>query len=427
MIQKIKEGLYKALRRSERYTKTDMIYLVKGSFWLTFGSFITSGTVFLSAIAFAYLLPKDVYGTYKYILSMFGMLSIATLGGMEGAVGQAVARNYEGSFIPAIKVRMQYGLLGSVASIGMAGYYFIHQQPILAGAFLIAAVFLPIMDPLAMYHNYLQNKKLFDVSAIYGAIAQIIAVGSLIITIFITKNLLIILFVYLGSWTLLRYIFLRRTLKDFPPNTLEDPQTISYGKHSTTINIIATLIGSLDSIMLFNYLGPSELAIYSFALAPIAQLRSLSQNLPTLAMPKLAGKSAHELDRTLNKRIILLFTIAIAIVSAYILTAPYIFKIFFPQYISSVFFSQVFSISLLFTMPQDIFGAVIGSKLSSTPKKLLYLWNVPTIVLVVSMFLLISRFGILGVILSRIFSAISVLIINWILWISIKKVEAARA
>jgi len=41
-MQKIKNFLYKKLRLSEKYTRTDMVYIAKGGFWLTFGQSITS-------------------------------------------------------------------------------------------------------------------------------------------------------------------------------------------------------------------------------------------------------------------------------------------------------------------------------------------------------------------------------------------------
>ena len=69
MINFIKEKIYKLLRKSEKWTHTDMIYLAKGGFWLTLGQIISSVSSFALAVAFANFLPKEVYGNYKYIIS----------------------------------------------------------------------------------------------------------------------------------------------------------------------------------------------------------------------------------------------------------------------------------------------------------------------------------------------------------------------
>ena len=57
MIQKIRNKAYNVLRWSEKYTKTDMLYLAKGGSWFTVGQVVSSSSVLLLAIAFANLLP----------------------------------------------------------------------------------------------------------------------------------------------------------------------------------------------------------------------------------------------------------------------------------------------------------------------------------------------------------------------------------
>jgi len=124
LIKKTKIRLYNLLRWSQKYTKTDMVYLAKGGSWLTLGQIVSTIASFLSAIAFANLLPRETYGQYKYILSITSILAIPTLAGINTAVIRAIARGYEGSFIPALKTKIKWGLLGGITSIGLAGYYY---------------------------------------------------------------------------------------------------------------------------------------------------------------------------------------------------------------------------------------------------------------------------------------------------------------
>ncbi len=67
-MQTLRAKICNFLRWSEKYIKTDMIYLVKGGFWLTLGQIISSVSSLLLVIAFANLLPKETYGIYKYFL-----------------------------------------------------------------------------------------------------------------------------------------------------------------------------------------------------------------------------------------------------------------------------------------------------------------------------------------------------------------------
>jgi O-antigen/teichoic acid export membrane protein len=416
MISKIKKKAKEILLWSQKYTKTDMIYLARGGFWLTLGQAISSLSSFLLAIAFANLLPKETYGTYKYILSIASILAIPTLSGIGTAVTQAVARGYEGSLIPALKTKIRWGILGGLASLILAGYYFYQGNTTLTISFLISAVFLPFMDSFGIYDSLLQGRKLFDISTKYFIISQIIAIASLIAVLFFTKNLFLILFAYFASWTLLRFIFLKITLKKFSINHNQDPKTISYGKHLSLIGIIGTIASYLDRILIFHYLGAVEVAVYSFAIAPPNQIKGLFKNLPALALPKLSQRSFKEIDSVLYKRLLKLFIMGGIIAGIYILAAPYIFKIFFPKYLDSIFFSQLFAITIVLTTPISILSAVGQSKLTLTPKSFLYPGSIiPQIILIGSLFLLI-KFGIIGVILSRIIFLISAIVVSLIYW-----------
>ena len=62
----LKQRIYKGLKWSQKYTQTDMVYLAKGGFWLGMGQIITGLASFLLTLAFANLVPKETFGTYKH-------------------------------------------------------------------------------------------------------------------------------------------------------------------------------------------------------------------------------------------------------------------------------------------------------------------------------------------------------------------------
>ena len=100
-MRNIRYKVKELLLRSEKYTKTDMLYLARGGFWLTLGQGLGIIAGLLLVIGFANLLPKEVYGNYKFILSLGGIIGAFTLTGMSIAVTQAVARGFEGNFRPS--------------------------------------------------------------------------------------------------------------------------------------------------------------------------------------------------------------------------------------------------------------------------------------------------------------------------------------
>lgn len=419
-IEKLKVKTHNFLRWTEQYTKTDMVYLAKGGFWLTLGQGISAISSFLLAIAFANLLPKETYGVYKYILSIAGLLAIPTLNGMNSAIIQATARGFEGSFIPAIKTKIRWGLLGGLFSLILSGYYYSQGNSVLVISFLIAAIFIPFMDSFGAYNALLQGKKLFKTSTQYTILSQLIAISSLIGTLFLTKNLFLIVLAYFTSWTLTRFIFLKITLKKFPPNQNQDPKTISYGKHLSLVGIVITIASYIDRLVLFHYLGATQLAIYSIAIAPPEQIKSIFKNLSILTLPKFAQSTKAEIRKTLPYKLFILFALLIGLIIAYTLAAPLLFKILFPKYIESVFYSQM-SIFMIIGGMIPVLNSVLLAK-QANPE--IYKSNIYISVFQIIITLTLGYlFGIIGVITAKISVQIFGLISSFWFFIKVTKNE----
>ena len=398
-IERLKVKTHDFLRWSEKYFKTDMVYLAKGSFWLTLGQGISAISSFLLAVAFANLLPKETYGVYKYILSIAGILAIPTLNGMNTAISQAASCGFEGSFIPAIKTKIYWGFFGGLSSLILSGYYYYNSNSTLAISFLIAAVFIPFMDSFGAYNALLQGKKLFKTSTQYTILSQLIAISSLIGTLFLTKNLFLIVLAYFTSWTLARFIFLKITIKKFPPNQNQDPKTISYGKHLSLVGIIITIASYVDRLVLFQTIGATQLAIYSIAIAPPEQIKSIFKNLSILTLPKFAQSTKTEIRKTLPHKLFILFALLVGLILVYILAAPLMFKILFPQYIESVFYSQM-AIFMIIGGMVPVLNSVLVAK-QANPE--IYKSNIYIAIFQIIITLTLGYlFGIIGVITAKI-------------------------
>jgi len=397
MIKKLKQKIYNSLRWSEKYTKTDMVYLAKGGFWLTLGQIFASASAFLLAIAYANFLPQEVYGTYKYILSIAGILGAFTLAGLGPAIVQSVARGFEGILKSAFWVNLKWSVFMILASFLGALYYFINDNYTLGISLIIIALFSPLTQSAALYGAFLNGKKEFKITVSYGIFITIINAILLAITVIITNNPILIILVYFTSNALLTLFFYIRTIKKFKPNKKIDKKTISYGKHLSLINILGTIAGHLDKILIFHYLGAIQLAIYSFAIALPMQLTLIKKIIRTLVLPKLVGQKIEYIQKNIPKKIIKFFIFLIPVVLVYIIAAPYIYSYLFPQYIKSVYYSQVFSLIIL-SFPTLFFNQVFTAH---SKKKELYIINIVSSILQILLFiLLIPVYKIWGIIAS---------------------------
>src|SRR3989344_3111426 len=133
----MKNYINAAINQAEKLTKTDVRYVARGSFWLGMTQ-VTSVIVGIAMTAgFANLISPETFGLYRYILSVYGILAMAGLPGVATGVLQAVSTGYEEALLQGFKLKLRWSLLGSLASLGYAGYNFLTHQPTLGIVFCI--------------------------------------------------------------------------------------------------------------------------------------------------------------------------------------------------------------------------------------------------------------------------------------------------
>ncbi len=419
MINNIKNKIYNLLRKSEKWTKTDMVYLAKNGFWLTISKIIGTITALGLAVAYANLLPKDVYATYKYIMSIASLFAITSLPGMETSLMRSVTLGYESSFFAAVKTKLKWSLFGILAGLGLSFYYFFQHNNTLAIGFFIASLSSPFINSL-IYGPYLQGKKFFKTISIFNIIKQVV-LSSVIITIiwFSPKIITIILSFYLLT-LFFQFLFFFITCKKYPPNKKRDKKTISFGKHLSVMGILGTISEQADKILLWHFLGPTELAIYSFATLPITQFQSFLKSIPTIAFPKIVSQDVKTIKKTLPIKVLKFMAILLILVMIYIISAPYIFKFIFPKYLEAIKYSQIFALTLLF-FPQRLFVQPIIS--IANKQKLYIIRTITPLTKIILMLALIPFLGIWGAIYALILSRILLFAFTYFLLKNIKQYE----
>jgi len=408
-----KEQVKNRLKKTSEYFKTDIIYTLKGGSFLSLGNFFGIMANFALAFFFARLLPKEIYGTYSYIIAWISVLGVFALTGMDTAVIQSVSRGFDNSLIIGLKKKIKYGFLGTLAALIISAYYFYSDNQTLSLTFFIGAVFIPFLNSFQIYNAYLVGKKEFKTSAYYAIISQIFIASVLITTIFLTKNIIYIVAAYVLANLLPNLFFFIRTKVKVKPQFGENDKEISaYGKHLSLINIFSTIASYIDQFLAFHFLGPANLATYAFAIAPPEQVKGFFKGLSDLILPKFSKRSEDELKKTMTHKIIILTAFTALVVGTYILLAPLFYKIFFPRYLDAVFLSQIFAISMLNTPPALIIGALTAHK---KIKKLYWFNAISPIFQIVILIVLTPLYGLMGLVLARVIartftSAISLII-----------------
>ena len=395
----LKRKMTTAAEFAEKVLKTDIRYIARGGFWLTVGRGASMLSSLLLSIAFANLLPKETYGSYKYILSIASVMSLFTLPGMNTAVTQAVARGHEKTLFSATKERIKWGAIGSVVGLCVAGYYLVQHNAFLAIATSIVAIFLPFMDPFTTYNAFLQGKKNFKWSTLAGNIMQICTAVILLIGMWLSKNALVILVLYFAANALMRYFVFRRVSASVDRSTMDDTQALSYGKHLSAMNILGEIAGNLDNFLAFHFLGPTGVASYSIATAPADQAKGFLSFSDPLLFPQFSKHSDEDIRKHIGRKFFWYGVFGAVVVAGYWIVAPFFFRLVLPQYADMIFLSLLYSLSLLnaVSTPAIIYlGAKRKIKEQYISTLCAYLFQIG------SMTLLTAYYGLPGLIVARI-------------------------
>lgn len=398
--------------RAGGYLQLDLKYYVKNASYLISANIVSILFGLLLSIAFARLLSKEVYGQYNYILSIIGIFAIFSLPGMGIAITQAVARGHDRVLIEGTKEKFKWSILGSVAVFLVGIYYYSAGEILLGKCFLIASLFFPFYENFQTFGPFLVGKKEFGKTSKYHSAIQSLSVLTTIFVVYFSRNLILIIIAYLTSFSLLRgYFFVSAVRK--VKNDRMDADAITFGKHMSLMNVFSNIATYLDRILLANFLGFEELAIYAFAIVLPEQIKGFMKNIGPLTLPKLAVMDEKTIKKEMRRRFVQLAILTAIIIVVYILCAPFIYKIMFPQYIESIFYSRIFMLSFI-SAPTVLITTLFQSK---KKKKELYIFNITqSFFLIATLSVLIPFYGIMGAIIARILMRLFGLILVLILF-----------
>ena len=403
-MDKIRQKGLLVLRSIEKYTKTDMVYLAQGGFWTIFAQIIISLSTLGLAIAFAHYASKETYGQYKYILSIASILGTLTLTGLGPAVIRSVNRGFDGTMNYAFWQNIKWSVLFFLTTLSLSVYYFLHGNTSLGVSMLLVGAFSPFWSSTNLYNSFLAGKKDFRRSALYfGIMGNLFPVLCLFTAIILGSSPTLLITVYFISNTLIGVILYIKVLKIYKPNDSVDNEALAYSKHLSFMGILGAVADNIDQILIFHYIGAVELAIYNFAIAIPSQIKGPIKGFAGLIFPKFVERSDEEIKKGIKNKYIFLFLVSICIIISYVIFAPYIFHIFFPKYTDSIFYSRIFSISLLWiiAIPADAYW-VAKKKIREQ-----YITNISSsIIQIAVLFVGILWWGLLGLVLAQIMSKI---------------------
>lgn len=396
------------IKKLSEILKLDLDYFVRGGFWLTFSAVLSALAGIILSSLFARLWPRDVYGQFSFLIFAVGFLSITTLPGMVEAVFQGSIENKDGVFRKAIKKVVLWSCLGAGALIFGSFYFFVRDNSNLAIAVFLAALAFPFSTLSSLIIAFYNGKKQFKKSSLISVVANLFSVAFTALALIKFGGLIQVTLFSMWSTAIVNIFLTLKALSEIKSFS-EDKKLIKLGMFLSFSQFIWLSLDYLDKLLIPLFLGYEKFAVYTFAILIPLQIQNFFKSFVILGQPKIADIADENVKRVLISKSLLFESVIFSIVLVYIILCPFIYRILYPGYEESVLLSQLFALSLLY-YPSNLFGSYL------VKKRVIKGSMIVTIIYFVSSTLTLLIFlhfwGLIGAILSKIFSRIIQIIIT---------------
>ena len=341
-------------KKIEKITKTDIRYLLRSSIWLNANYGVSSLASFVLSIGLANFLSKDTFGIYQFIISFGSFVAAFTLTGMNTAITKAVASGDDGFVLRSIKSQFTWNTLVSFIPLCAALYYLYKGNLLYTGMLVILAIAIPYITTYNSYSAFLIGKGNFRQHFLYTTALSLIYVVPMLIVIYAIPNPLALVCTYyvtnaLGNYLLFKRVITQYALKEHQV-TEKNESLLAYGKKLSISNILPSMLTTIDTILVYHFIGPAYLAIYTITFNIPERIIGVLRTITSAAVPKFSKHTPESLRGVIGGKVLRMFLVASFCSLVYILCAPFLFHLFFPSYSDYITLTRIASISAVFAI-----------------------------------------------------------------------------
>lgn len=291
----------------------------------------------LKGIATGYLVTRffspTEYGEYRFTLSIIGIVSFASLPGLPIAVGKAVARKEIFSYSQLIRKYSFFCSIGSIMLLGTIPFLHIWNKQSLWPLFLIAAIaFVPQAIGTSIFGGFIRGTGQFPKAFRVSAVVNISILIATVLMLILHPSTTIMIGIGMGIPAII-YIY---QLLQLRVSTQEGKDTTDIFKRSLQLSfatIPSAVSWYIDGLLISAFFGLSQLATFSVSLLIPEQIKVwLKEIWPVVFNHQARGSDSHARRNKMHIAV-LMGTLACAlIITVYVMLAPWIVPILFPQY-----------------------------------------------------------------------------------------------
>jgi len=385
--------------------KTDNLsirHIVSKGFIISTGRVVALIASFAVVTVMGRYVPREVIGTYNFVIATLAIISISTFPGMNSAIIRAVAKGYDGTVRRVMQISRQGGMIGSLITVCVGIFFLVTHSTTLGLTFIVAAPFISLTDTFHLFTmNYWQGKHQFIKSSATLAGYYVLLALFSIPVFFLSHSVTVIVLWVLMSQTIAGLLVFQSIRSRIGGEV--DEVSVALGRHITVMQALNIISANMDRIAAWWLVGPAMTAVYTFASTPIAKAQQLVP-FGVLSLTHLSTQSfTYETKRYVMWRALSLFALTIPIVGVAIICAPWLYKILFPLFPESAHYFQILSLGLLFT-PRHIFKSAL---IAFHKTRALYASEITSFIFKIILLCVLGfMYGLLGIVVTYVAMAI---------------------
>lgn len=343
----------------------DLPYFVNNGFWLVLKQLVGSICGLSLSIAFARLTTKDIFGQYQLILSIFSMVSIISIPGLNISVARSVARGNDGDYRDSVRKSFFWSLFGIPALWIIGIYYYLHISQVFGITLIVSGFFFPFLYSTNTWGGFLMGKSKFDAYTKFDIILEITNLFLMSLMIYLKPDsLLTIAITYFSIYSFFNGLFYFKTLS-FVGNNKKSPDTIKYGWFLTFNYNIELIAESINKVIIGVFLSPSLLAAYTIVSLVPVKFRNVFKPFLNILFPKMTSDRVDIVEKIKMNKIFFYFLfigiIAIGLVYFFLIDELNLL-LFGENYADFYHYAKYFVISMVLNFPVLVLTKYIQAK-----------------------------------------------------------------
>lgn len=381
-------------------------YIFKNSFWVLSENSLSLLFGLLIVYATANFLDPNVVGQYKYLVSLAAIVSSFTISGISYAVTREVALGYNSFFHFATNKSLKWSILPISITLVIAGYYFLNANTTYATSFFLATFFTIMIGNFSLYRSYLSGKEDFKQMAIYGNVVLILGTLFSIATFYFTSKLTFLVLGTLGAQfaiLLVIYLKVKSSIEKKDINIDLINKFNNYVYSQSFINIIAVGATHMDKVVLFQFLGPVDLAVYTFVTVFTDKVKGLLKSFAGIFFPKFVKRDILTIKDKMFKESLVVGLFLVFCFFVTMLITPYVYYWFLPKYTDHIYLATIYTVSIFSILALVPYNAMQAKNL----KKGLYFYEIiNSFIQIIFVIIGVIYYGLLGAIVAKVIASL---------------------